>query len=141
LKEMPPEEVLQQPDVDERVRMMREQNVAFLDVLKKHSRKDGNVVITDFRTAEKIPVGNRFLVYTIVPEVNVSVRLQWGPQMKFVATTLGHNIFNRTCKTNIGRLCSKYGGGGHKGAGACVLEPEKADTQIAEIVRELKKAG
>jgi len=141
LKTMSIEDVLKQPEVTKRIGMMKEQNIAFLDMLKKHSKKDGNVVITDFRPVEKIPVGNRFLVYTIHPDANVSIRLQWGPQQKFVATTLGHNIFNRTCKTNIGQLCSKYGGGGHKGAGACVLEPEKADSQVSEIVQALKQAG
>ena len=57
------------------------------------------------------------------------------------AATLGHNIFIRDCKTNIGQLCSLYGGGGHRGAGACVLEPGAADGRIAEIVKELKKNG
>jgi len=55
------------------------------------------------------------------------------------AATLGHNIFTRDCKTNIGQLCSLYGGGGHRGA--CVLESGAADGRIAEIVKELKKNG
>lgn len=141
LKTMPIEDVMKQPQVVERARLIKEENSNFLLLLKEHSRKDGNVIITDFRNAEKVPVGNRFLIYTIFPEVNVSVRLQWGPEKRFIATTIGHNIFNRTCKTNIGYLCSRYGGGGHKGAGACVLKPKNADRQIEEIVELLKKDG
>jgi len=141
LMSMPAEEALKQPEVTERTRRMKEANAEFLSLLKNHSRKDGNVVVTDFRPLEKIPVGNRFLVYTIFPDVNVSLRLQWGPEKKFVATTLGHNIFKRDCKTNIGQLCSRYGGGGHRGAGACVLVPAEADRQTGEMIEELKKNG
>lgn len=141
LREMPPEEVLKQPEAASRIQRMKESNGAFISVLKQHSRKDGNVVITDFRSLQAIPVGNRFLVYTLFPDANVSLRLQWGPEKKFVAATLGHNIFKRDCKTNIGLLCSKYGGGGHRGAGACVLAPKEADSGVDEIIAELKKNG
>jgi hypothetical protein len=141
LKTMSIEEVLRQPDVMSRVAALRENNEAFLRALKANSRQDGNVVITDFRSIEKIPAGNRFLVYTLFPETNVSVRAQWGPDKKFVAVTLGHNIFNRTSKANCGRICGDLGGGGHKGAGACPLKPETADAQIAGIIKRLKDAG
>lgn len=141
LKAMPIEKVLSQPEVAERVKLLRENNDAFLRALKDHTRKDGNVVITDFREAGKVPIGNRFLVYTLFPDTNVSVRLQWGPEKKFVATTIGHNIFNRTSRANCGQICSDFGGGGHKGAGACPLKPDDADRQIAEIIKRLKDAG
>lgn len=141
LRTMPMDEVLKQPDVVQRTRRMKDANAEFLSYLKAHSQRDGNVIVTDFLSVEKVPVGNRFLIYTIFPEVNVSVRLQWGPEKKFVAATLGHNIFNKSCKTNIGQLCSKYGGGGHRGAGACVLDPKDADSRIKEIVEALKKNG
>lgn len=134
-------EVLAKPEVAERVKRMREDNDDFLARLKVHSRKDGNVIITDFRPLGKPPVGNRFLVYTLFPEANVSVRLQWGPERKFVAATLGYNIFKKDCKTDIGQLCSLYGGGGHKGAGACILEPATADKSVHEIVNALKQKG
>lgn len=60
---------------------------------------------------------------------------------KFVAVTLGHNIFNRTSRADCGQICSDFGGGGHKGAGACPLKSEKAKQQIAEIIERLKKEG
>jgi nanoRNase/pAp phosphatase (c-di-AMP/oligoRNAs hydrolase) len=141
LKEMPVEDVLKQPEVAERVKLMREGNTAFLEVIRENSVMDGNVVITDLRSVDTVPIGNRFLVYTIFPEANVSVRLQWGPNKEFVATTIGHSIFNRTCKANCGEICSSFGGGGHKGAGATPLQSDAADRQIAEIVQMLKDAG
>lgn len=141
LKAMPVEDVLKQPDVVRRVELLRDHNRACLDAFKEHSRQDGNVVLTDFRVLERPPVGNRFLVYTLFPSCNVSVRLQWGPEKKFVAVTLGHNIFNRTSNANCGQICGDFGGGGHRGAAACVVPAAEVDRTVAEIVRRLKEAG
>ena len=139
LKTMPLNELLSQPEVSRRVKMLNENNAFFLEALKKYSKKDGSVVFTDFREIEKAPIGNRFLVYTLFPDTNVSVRAQWGPEKKFVAVTLGHNIFNRTSPSNCGHICSDFGGGGHKGAGACPLKPDNADRQISEIIKRLNE--
>lgn len=141
LQTMSIDEVLTQPKVADRIRLMKEHNSFFLNMIREHSYVDGNVVITDFRSLEKVPVGNRFLVYTLFPDVNVSVRLQWGPNREFVAATLGHSIFNRTSRANCGVICSKFGGGGHKGAGAVPLKTDDAEEKIAGIVRILKDTG
>jgi hypothetical protein len=135
------DEVMAHPEVVARMERYREENADFRQALKAHSRQDGNVVITDFRKMEQIPVGNRFLVYTLFPDANVSLRLQWGPKRKFVAATLGHSIFSRTCRTDIGQLCSDFGGGGHRGAGACILPTDEAEGKIGEIIDRLKEAG
>ena len=85
--------------------------------------------------------GNRFLIYVLFPDVNVSVRLHWGPGRQFVVAAVGHSIFDRTCKTNVGELMSRYGGGGHKGAGTTPLSGDRIETAIEEIVAELKRNG
>jgi hypothetical protein len=139
LKTLPIEEVLSQSLVKKRVQLLKENNEKFLKILHENSRQEGNVVITDFRSLDKVPIGNRFLVYTLFPKTNISIRLQWGPGKKFVAVTLGHNIFNKTSRSNCGQICSDFGGGGHSGAAACPLKPEKADKQIAEIIRRIKE--
>jgi hypothetical protein len=139
LKSMAVEDVLSKPAVVERVKLLKANSITFLNALKQNSKQDGNVVITDFRSLDKVPIGNRFLIYTLFPNTNVSARIQWGPGKKFVAVTLGHNIFNRTSGANCGQICSDFGGGGHKGAAACILKTEKADQQIAEIIKRLKK--
>jgi hypothetical protein len=141
LKQMTIEEILQEPEVAARVRMMQMHNVEFFRLLMRHSRQEANVIVTDFRQSERVPVGNRFLVYTLFPTANVSLRAQWGPGRRFVALSVGHNILNRTSRVNCGQLCSDYGGGGHVGAGACPLPLETADRTIAEIVARLKAAG
>jgi nanoRNase/pAp phosphatase (c-di-AMP/oligoRNAs hydrolase) len=127
--------------VAERAARLREQDHAFREALLAHSRAVANVVVTDFRSVDSVPAGNRFLVFTLFPEANVGVRVQWGPGRQKVAVTGGRSIFNRTSKANVGVLMSLYGGGGHAGAGACLLSPATADAQIAEIVEALKRSG
>lgn len=134
-------EIVAHPLVQSRWRRVSDDQVAFEDAIRKNSRVDGNVVVTDFRNVATIPTGNRFLIYTIFPDVNVSVRVHWGPQRKFVVAAVGHSIFNRTCNTNVGELMGRYGGGGHKGAGTAPIPPEKADEALAAIVDELKRRG
>ena len=134
------DEVMKDPSVRKRSEMLDSESELFASELRSHSRVDGNVVITDFRDLDHTPIGNRFLVYALFPEVNVSVRIHWGPNRSFPMLLLGHSIFNRTCKTNVGELAARYGGGGHKGAGSIPLmdEPEQ---QIEMVVRELKANG
>jgi oligoribonuclease NrnB/cAMP/cGMP phosphodiesterase (DHH superfamily) len=141
LKSLPIEEVLSQSLVKKRVQLLKENNEKFLKILNENSRQEGNVVITDFRSLDKVPIGNRFLVYTLFPTSNISIRLQWGPGKKFVAVTLGHNIFNKTSRTNCGQICSEFGGGGHKGAAACPLNAKTANKQIKEIIERIKEEG
>jgi len=80
-------------------------------------------------------------VYTLFPQSNVSVRVHWGPSREHVACAVGHSIFNRTCRTAVGELLAEYGGGGHRGAGTCLLPAKTADTQIQEIIDTLKLNG
>lgn len=141
LKTRPLEEVLALPEVRARAERMKAQDTRFREATLRHSRLDGNVVVTDFRPLETVPVGNRFLVYTLFPQANVQVRVHWGPQRQRVAVAVGHSIFNRTCRTKVGELMSSYGGGGHRGAGTCVLALDRAEQQLAEIVAALKAAG
>jgi hypothetical protein len=140
LRDLPVFEVLKKPEVALRIRLMRESNDHFLTTLKQNSRLDGRIIITDFRPLEIVPVGNRFLVYTLFPDANISLRLQWGPDRSFVAATLGHSVFNRNSRANCGEICGRFGGGGHKGAGAVPLKGARADEQIAEIIGMIKEA-
>lgn len=98
---------------------------------------DGHVSITDFRGMESVPDGNRFLVYSLFPDAVVNVKLyDEGPH---VVVKLGHSILNRGCRVNVGRLMTQYGGGGHRGAGACRLERDGAQAHIDDIVAILRK--
>ncbi len=141
LKTMSIEEVMQQPEVKERVDRLRREQEDFKRLLQRNSFQLNNVVITDLREVERLPAGNRFLIYTLFPDTNVSLRVHWGPAHNSVIAAVGHSIFNRTCKTSVGDLMSRYGGGGHQGAGTCVLPLEKAADAIDEILFELQANG
>lgn len=136
----PIDHVLADPSVKRRCDILDSENESFREALKSHSRVDGNVVVTDFRDLDHTPIGNRFLIYALFPEVNVSARIHWGPNRTFPMLLLGHSIFNRTCRTNVGELAARYGGGGHRGAGSVPLidEPEQ---QIQMVIAELKANG
>ena len=141
LKTMSIEEVLEQPEVRERIERLRREQTEFKSLLQRNSFRLNNVVITDLREIERLPAGNRFLVYMLFPEANVSLRVHWGPSHNSVIAAVGHSIFNRTCNTSVGELMSRYGGGGHRGAGTCVLPVEKAADAIDEILFELQANG
>jgi nanoRNase/pAp phosphatase (c-di-AMP/oligoRNAs hydrolase) len=141
LKTMPIGEILQQPDVKDRIERLRREQMEFMGLLKRNSFQLNNVVVTDLREIDRLPAGNRFLVYTLFPDSNVSLRVHWGPSHNSVIAAVGHSIFNRTCKTSVGELMSKFGGGGHRGAGTCVLPLEKAADAIDEILFELQANG
>lgn len=141
LKTRTMDEVLALPEVQEKKQRMAQQDAQFREITLATSRLDGNVVFTDFRDVSPMPVGNRFIVYTLFPQANVQLRVHWGPSKTHVAAAVGHSIFNRTSRTKVGTLMSAYGGGGHKGAGTCLLPAATADLKIAEIIAALKKDG
>ena len=141
LHNKPVEEIMELPEVHERVQRMREQDQAFRRATQENSRLDGNVVVTDFRKVSPLPVGNRFLVYTLFPQANISLRVHWGPTREHVSVAVGHSIFNRTSRTSVGNLMSHYGGGGHKGAGHCLLPTAQAEEKVAEMIATMKKDG
>jgi hypothetical protein len=139
LKEVSLEKVLQHPEVKKRTQRVLAEQEEFKKLLSKHAKQDGNVIVTDFRGLKEKPVGNRFLVYTLFPKANVEVRLFDGHKGAVVAA-VGHSIFNRTCKVNVGTLLSEFGGGGHTGAGTAQLPPGEATAKIAEIIARLKQS-
>lgn len=140
MRNTPIDDILFHPQVRERTQRLEEEDIGLHTALQEHSTVQGNVVLTDFRPLERIPAGNRFLVYALFPNVNVSARVQWGPKKAFAMLTLGHSILQRTCKTNVGELAARYGGGGHQGAGSIKLV-EDADYQISMIMAELQANG
>jgi nanoRNase/pAp phosphatase (c-di-AMP/oligoRNAs hydrolase) len=136
-----PDRVLADPDVKERIDRYFEQQETFAKAMKEHSRVDGNVIITDLRGTGEPPAGNRFLVYTMFPDANIQVRIFDGRKNEFVVCAVGHSIFNRTSKTDVGRLMDRFGGGGHRGAGTCQLSIVDAEAKLAAILETIKKDG
>lgn len=126
------DEVMADPQVKKRCDRVTAENETYEKHLKQHTRTQGVVTITDFRGQAPVPNGNRFLVYSLFPETVVNMKI-FNEKSKTVLK-LGHSILNRNCNVNVGKLLSQYGGGGHKGAGACRLEPDGAEHHIKEIL-------
>jgi hypothetical protein len=101
IKEVPIAKILQHPEVKKRVKRVQAEQIEFKKLLGKHSRLDGNVVITDLREFSPSPAGNRFLVFTMFPKANVEVRVFWGKGKERVIVACGHSIFNRTAATRV----------------------------------------
>ncbi|HYC57983.1 MAG TPA: exopolyphosphatase [Thermoanaerobaculia bacterium] len=136
-----PDAVLADPDVKERTDRYRAQQKDFEYFMREHSRLEGNVIITDLRGAGDPPAGNRFLIYTMFPEANIQVRIFDGFRGQFVVCAVGHSIFNRTSKTDVGKLMDRYNGGGHRGAGTCQLPLADAEAKLREIIEQIKSDG
>jgi len=135
------EEILADPDVKERVAKYFEQDELFRAMLDEHTYTEGNVIVTDLRGVSPIYTGNRFTVYSLYLEQNISIWVTDGREKRNCAIAVGHSIFNRTSNTNVGKLTFKYGGGGHSQVGTCQVPYADADRVIAEILEQLKKDG
>jgi nanoRNase/pAp phosphatase (c-di-AMP/oligoRNAs hydrolase) len=131
-------EVLSMPEVQERLAVYRDHAVSFRDMLTKHTKIEGNVIYTDLRGAETIYAGNRFLIYTMFPQQNISVWVVDGPNKVNAVITVGYSIVNRTALADIGSLMLHHGGGGHFQVGTCQVPHEEADKIIAEIITKIK---
>ncbi|MBU1054805.1 MAG: exopolyphosphatase [Proteobacteria bacterium] len=135
LKDFDINTVMNDADIKKKCEKVIENNKAYKTVLLQNTVLKKHVAITDLRSFDDAPEGNRFLVYSLFPEANVSVKIRYNDSKKDkMAVSVGHNIFNTTCKVNAGKMLKKFGGGGHSGAGACRFPSEKADEYIAEII-------
>lgn len=131
------EDVLKLPDVEERVKLYFEQQELFKEQLRKITKIVGKVAVIDLRNEETIYAGNRFMVYAMWPETEISVHVAWGFRKQNTAVMIGKSIINKSSKFNIGELCLSYGGGGHANAGTCQLDNDKVDAELPHIFNKL----
>ncbi len=131
------EEILELPDVKERVDLYFQQAELFKEQLKRLAKLEGKVVVLDLRNEEVIHAGNRFMIYALYPEAQISVHVAWGFQKQNTAVMIGKSIVNKGSQADIGELCLKYGGGGHRNAGTCQLDNDKVDQELPNIVAAL----
>ena len=133
------EEILEIPDVVERVKRYFEQQELFKKMLLECSEVRGNVVVTNLMDQETIYSGNRFLIYALFPEQNLDIRIMWGRAKQNVVFACGHSIVNRTSSTDVGRLMLKYGGGGHEKVGTCQVATGVWEDVLDEIVANMQE--
>ncbi len=135
------EEILDLPDVKERVDLYFEHEEKFKDQLRRCSKIHGNLVILDLRGEETIYVGNRFMIYALYPECNISIHVLWGVKQQNTVFAVGKSILNRSSKTNIGALMLQYAGGGHENAGTCQVANDKAKEILDGLVERINAEG
>lgn len=133
------DEILELPDVKERVQLYFEQETLFKEQLKRIARVEGNCVILDLRNEEVIHAGNRFMIYAMYPEAQYSVHVVWGYQKQNTAVMIGKSIINKSGHEDVGHLCLAYGGGGHFNAGTCQLDNDSVDTLLPNIIYALNR--
>lgn len=131
------EEILNMPDVVERIEVYNEQTAKFKEMVKAHTRVEGNVIISDLRGVDPIYTGNRFLIYSMYPEQNISAWIVSGRGGKGCSAAVGYSILNKTSDVNVGSLMLKYNGGGHKKVGTCQFTDENMETELPKMLEEL----
>ncbi len=131
------DEILALPDVKERVDLYNEQAEMFVEQLKRIAVLHDKVIVLDLRNEEIIHAGNRFMIYALYPEAQISVHVAWGFRKQNTAVMIGKSIVNKASTVDIGELCLKYGGGGHHNAGTCQLDNDVVDSQLPDIIAAL----
>lgn len=135
------ESILELPDIKERVDLYLEHEDKFKEQIKRCAEIKGNVCVMDLRNEQTIWPGNRFMIYALHPDTNISVHVMWGKNRQNTVFAVGKSILDKSSEANVGELMLKYGGGGHNAAGTCQVENLKADKYLEEIVTELQEAG
>ncbi len=138
---LPADEILRVPDVAQRVALYREHQEPFQAQLKRCTKVTKNLIEVDVRGEETIYAGNRFVVYALHPECNISMHIMMGRARANTVFAIGKSILNKTSKTNVGNLCLTYGGGGHDAAGTCQVDNDKAEDVRAQLAWRMTSDG
>jgi len=131
------DEVLALPDVQERVSLYFEHSKKFTAQIQRCASVYGDLVVLDLRDEDTIYAGNRFMVYALYPQTNISMHIMWGLQRQNTVFAIGKSIVNRTSPVNIGLLCLEYDGGGHANAGTCQVANDKANSVAQELIERI----
>ncbi|MEG1603729.1 MAG: exopolyphosphatase [Cloacibacillus sp.] len=131
------DEIMELPDVRERIEVYFEQSGKFDAMIKKYTRTDGELIISDLRGVDPIYSGNRFYIYSLYPKQNISMWIVSGKGGKGCSCAVGYSVLNRSSSVDVGKLMLKYGGGGHKAVGTCQFTDECMDENIKLLIGEI----
>lgn len=133
--------LLELPDVKERVELFREQRPMFEEQIKRCTTIHGKLAVLDLRNEETIYAGNRFVIYALFPETNISCHVMWGKGKQNTVFAFGKSIFDRSNPIHVGELMLQNGGGGHAAAGTCQVDTEKAEEVLADLIDTVVKGS
>lgn len=140
-KNHPIDDVLSLPDVVERVQLYNEHEAAAKEQIMRCSTVYGNLVVLDLRNEEIIYAVNRFMIYALFPDCNISIHIMWGLKQQNTVFAIGKSILNRSSHSNIGELCLNYNGGGHLNAGTCQVDNAHSEEILKEIICTINNDG
>ena len=135
------DQILDLPDVKERVDMYMEHQESAKEQIKRCTVIEKNIGVLDLRGEEIIYATNRFMIYALMPEINISMHAMWGLNKLNTVFAVGKSVLNRTSKTNIGPLMLEYGGGGHEATGTCQIKNDEADAVLRELIDRITGDG
>ena len=134
-------EILQLPDVIERVDLYFDHTARAREQMERCATVHKNLVVLDLRNEETIFATNRFMIYALFPQCNISIHVLWGVQKQNTVFATGKSILDRGSKTNVGELMLQYGGGGHNAAGTCQVENEQAEEVLGALINQINSDG
>jgi len=135
------DEVLALPDIVERVELYFDHAEKAKGQIRRCTTVHGNLAVLDLRPEETIFAVNRFMIYALFPQTNISIHAMWGVQKQNTVFATGKSITNRSSRTNIGDLMLQYGGGGHENAGTCQIPNDQADAVLRELITRINADG
>ncbi len=135
------DQILALPDVVERVDIYREHADKAKAQLLANTTVHGNLAVLDLRNEETIYATNRFMIYALFPQTNISIHVLWGLQKQNTVFATGKSILDRSSKTNVGELMLQYGGGGHQAAGTCQVDNDRAAEVLAALIKRINADG
>jgi nanoRNase/pAp phosphatase (c-di-AMP/oligoRNAs hydrolase) len=136
-RDMPIEDILALPDVKERVDLFFAQHALFRAQIARLAQVHGKLVVLDLRNEDTIYAGNRFVVYAMYPQCDISMHVMWGREKMNTVYTVGKSIFDRGCALNVGELMLGHGGGGHHAAGTCQGPNDLAEAIKARLIEQI----
>ena len=139
--EMPIEDILKLPDVEERVSLYVEHENKAKEQIESCASVHKNVIVLDLRNEETIWAANRFLIYAMFPDTNISIHVMWGLKKQNTVFAVGKSIFDRSSKTNVGELMLSMGGGGHQAAGTCQVPNDQAEGVLQSLISRMNLDG
>ena len=132
-------EIMAEADVRERIELYWDQTEKFIDMVKQHTTVQNKIIISDLRGVDPIYTGNRFLIYGLYPDANISVWIVNGKGGNGCAAAVGYSIMNRTCTIDVGALMLKYGGGGHRVVGTCQFSDDTMEEKLEQLLSDMKR--
>jgi nanoRNase/pAp phosphatase (c-di-AMP/oligoRNAs hydrolase) len=135
------DEILATPDVAERVELYNEHSANAVRQIGRLADVRDNLVVLDLREEEVIHPTNRFMVYALHPQCNVSMHVLWGLKQQNTVFAVGKSIIDRSSATHVGELMLEYGGGGHEAAGTCQIENDRAEEVRGELIARINADG